>query len=68
MKNGGVLYVQEGATATFMGTAEFKDNSVLTKALDTSGCASNCPDGPGVSYLVKKGGAVHNKVCISPSR
>eukprot|EP00903_Cladosiphon_okamuranus_P012904 g12048.t1 len=48
VKNGGVLYVDEGAKATFMGTADFYDNSVLNK-LDQSG------------YVVKKGGAVHNK-------
>ncbi|CAM9822187.1 unnamed protein product [Ascophyllum nodosum] len=63
-KNGGVLYVSEGTTATFMGTSEFTGNSVLTKILDCDLEQSRCYPfyvSAGDTYAVKKGGAVHNK-------
>ena len=61
--NGGVLYVDEGATATFMGTAEFTDNSVANEALEPVSCGEGCITiSRGESYVVKKGAAVHNKV------
>ncbi|CAN0215543.1 unnamed protein product [Scytosiphon promiscuus] len=62
VKNGGVLSVVDGATATFMGTAEFIDNSVLIKQIGPISCGDYCTRiGRGLSYIVKKGGAVHNK-------
>ena len=69
VKNGGVLNVAEGAKATFMGTAEFSDNSVLIKQLGTVSCGEGCTRvGPGQSYATKKGGAIHNKVRATRSR
>lgn len=65
VKNGGVLYVDEGATATFMGTAEFTDNSVAVKQIGPISCDGGCTIGPGISYIIKKGGAIHNKVSIA---
>ncbi|CAM9677141.1 unnamed protein product [Ectocarpus fasciculatus] len=62
VKNGGVLSVAEGATATFMGTSEFSDNSVAVKQLGEVSCGDGCfRTGRGLSYVVKKGGAIHNK-------
>ena len=64
-KNGGVLYVSEGTTATFVGTSKFIGNSVLTKILDCDLEQSRCYPyyvSAGDTYAVKKGGAVHNKV------
>ncbi|CAN0128362.1 unnamed protein product [Scytosiphon promiscuus] len=62
VKNGGVLSVAEGATVIFMGTSEFTDNSVLLKQLGPVSCGDDCLRiARGVSYVVKKGGAVHNK-------
>lgn len=56
----------EGATATFMGTSEFTDNSVLLKQLESVSCGENCTrTSRGRSYAVKKGGAIHNKVRTS---
>lgn len=53
----------EGATATFMGTAKFTDNSVAIKQIGPISCGDDCTRiARGVSYIVKKGGAVHNKV------
>ena len=63
VKNGGVLNVAEGATATFLGTAEFNENYVTEKYLGPVSCGENCSrTGRGLSYIVKKGGAIHNKV------
>ncbi|CAM9305642.1 unnamed protein product, partial [Ectocarpus fasciculatus] len=62
VKNGGVLSVAEGATATFMGTSEFSDNSVAVKQIGPISCGDGCTTiGAGLSYIVKKGGAIHNK-------
>ncbi|CBN76928.1 asn/thr-rich large protein family protein [Ectocarpus siliculosus] len=62
VKNGGVLSVAEGATSTFMGTSEFSDNSVAVKQLGAVSCGDGCErTGRGLSYVVKKGGAIHNK-------
>ncbi|CBJ25812.1 asn/thr-rich large protein family protein [Ectocarpus siliculosus] len=62
VKNGGVLSVAEGATATFMGTSEFSDNSVAVKQIGPVSCGDGCTRiGRGLSYIVKKGGAIHNK-------
>eukprot|EP00903_Cladosiphon_okamuranus_P018941 g17419.t1 len=63
-KNGGVLSVAEGATDTFMGTSNFTDNSVVVKDLcDHDDCVGST--GRGLSYVIKKGGAVHNKGTLS---
>lgn len=63
MKNGGVLSVAEGAKTTFMGNAEFAGNSIAIKQLGPVSCGPNClRTARGESYVVKKGGAVHNKV------
>eukprot|EP00903_Cladosiphon_okamuranus_P018939 g17418.t1 len=60
--NGGVLYVAEGATATFLGTADFQENYTDNKVL----CDEDCTQiGRGLSYVIKKGGAIHNKGMIS---
>lgn len=61
VKNGGVLYVAEGATATFMGTSSFTDNSVMEKTLEPISCGTSCSR---TNYVIKKGGAIHNKVCL----
>ena len=64
--NGGVLYVDEGATATFMGTAQFSGNSIANKQLEPVSCGEGCTSiSRGESYIVKKGAAVHNKVACS---
>ena len=48
---------------TFMGTAKFMDSSVRVKQLSPVSCGPNCTlTAPGESYVVKKGGAIHNKV------
>ena len=48
---------------TFMGTAMFIDNSILIKQLDPVTCGEGCTrTARGLSYVVKKGGAIHNKV------
>ena len=58
-----MLYVEEGATATFKGTAEFNDNSVVNKQIGPVSCGEGCTrTGKGLSYIAKKGGAIHNKV------
>ncbi len=55
--------MEEGASATFMGTSEFSDNSIAIKQLDDVSCGDGCSSiGKGVSYVTTKGGAVHNKV------
>eukprot|EP00903_Cladosiphon_okamuranus_P014210 g13202.t1 len=60
--NGGVLYVDEGSTATFMGTAYFLGNSVANEQLGPVSCGEGCTrTARGESYITKKGGAVHNK-------
>eukprot|EP00752_Nemacystus_decipiens_P009969 g8891.t1 len=61
VKNGGVLYVAEGATATFMGASEFSNNSVAIKQIGPITSGDSIITGRGVSYIVKKGGAIHNK-------
>ncbi|CAM9828624.1 unnamed protein product [Pylaiella littoralis] len=62
VKNGGVLSVAEGATATFVGAASFTDNSIAIKQIGPISCGDGCTrTGRGLSYIVKKGGAVHNK-------
>ncbi|CAM9416199.1 unnamed protein product, partial [Ectocarpus fasciculatus] len=61
VKNGGVLSVAEGATATFMGTSEFSDNSVAAKQLGPVVEGNNFVTGRGTSFIAKKGGAIHNK-------
>ena len=58
MKNGGVLHVAEGATATFMGASEFRNNSIAVRSTPTS-CGEGCQR---IVYDTKKGAAVHNKV------
>lgn len=61
--NGGVLSVAEGATATFVGTAHFQENYVQNKELGGVSCGEGCTrTGRGLSYIIKKGGAIHNKV------
>eukprot|EP00752_Nemacystus_decipiens_P015949 g14254.t1 len=61
--NGGVLYVDEGAATTFMGTSDFSDNSVANEQLGPISCGDGCTrTAQGESYIVKKGAAVHNKV------
>lgn len=56
--------MDEGASATFMGTAEFSDNSITIKQIGPISCGNGCIRiGRGLSYIVKKGGAIHNKVC-----
>ncbi|CAM9827986.1 unnamed protein product [Pylaiella littoralis] len=66
VKNGGVLSVAEGATATFMGAANFTDNSIAIKQIGPISCGDRCTTvGPGLSYIVKKGGAVHNKGALT---
>lgn len=58
-----MLSVAEGATATFLGSSEFTDNSIKIKQTGTVSCGVGCTTiGKGLSYVVKKGGAVHNKV------
>ena len=48
---------------TFMGTAKFINNSVLNKQLDPVTCGEGCNTiSRGESYVVKKGGAIHNEV------
>ena len=60
VKNGGALSISEECTVTFMGTAKFIDNSVLIKQ---QACGEGCSRFVrGQSYVVKKGGAIHNKV------
>lgn len=54
-----MLYVAEGATTTFMGVAEFSNNSISIKLLEPIYCGDNCGT---VVYVTKKGCAVHNKV------
>ena len=61
----------EGATATFMGTSEFSDNSVAIRQIGPVSYGPGCTTiGRGLSYVTKKGGAVHNKVllCVGRSR
>lgn len=66
VKNGGVLSVEEGAAATFMGTSEFSDNTIINKQLGSVSCGEGCTTvSRGLSYVVKKGGAIHNKVYLS---
>lgn len=50
----------EGATATFKGTANFSDNSIVMKDISDGACCSS----GGITYVAKKGGAVHNKVIM----
>ena len=57
-KNGGTLYVQEGATATFMGTAGFYNNTVMETELPAVPVGNG---GFSLRYIRKKGGALHNK-------
>lgn len=57
-KNGGVLYVSEGTTATFLGASEFTGNSIMTRSCETT---TECSQ---YEYVVKKGGAIHNKVSL----
>lgn len=58
-----MLYVDEGATATFMGTSEFSENSIVNDQLGSVSCGEGCTRiARGVSYSVNKGAAVHNKV------
>ena len=46
-----------------MGTAEFTDNSIAVKQIGPVSCGDGCTRiGRGLSYITKKGGAVHNKV------
>ncbi len=50
-----------------MGTSEFSDNSIAIKYLATVPCGDGLDDDcitirKGLSYVAKKGGAVHNKV------
>lgn len=67
VKNGGVINVGEGATATFMGTSEFSDNSIAVKQLGPVSCGEGCTTiGKGLSYVTTKGGAIHNKVHTAP--
>ncbi|CAM9315204.1 unnamed protein product [Ectocarpus sp. 13 AM-2016] len=66
VKNGGVLYVAEGATATFMGTSKFSNNSVAMKQIGPISCGEGCTRiARGLSYIVKKGGAIHNKGALT---
>ncbi|CAN0176000.1 unnamed protein product [Scytosiphon promiscuus] len=45
-----------------MGSSEFNDNSVMIKQIGPISCGDNCTRiGRGLSYIVKKGGAIHNK-------
>ncbi|CAM9293134.1 unnamed protein product [Ectocarpus fasciculatus] len=45
-----------------MGTSEFSDNSVTVKQIGPISCGDGCERiARGVSYIVKKGGAIHNK-------
>lgn len=60
--NGGALSIEEGARATFEGTAEFRDNSVLNRDIGPIEVESGFLTARGISYVVKKGGAIHNKV------
>ncbi|CAM9393056.1 unnamed protein product [Sphacelaria rigidula] len=57
-KNGGTLYVQEGATATFMGTAGFYNNTVMETELPPVLFGGG---GFSLRSIRKKGGALHNK-------
>ncbi|CAM9839196.1 unnamed protein product [Ectocarpus sp. 12 AP-2014] len=45
-----------------MGTSEFSNNSVAMKQIPTTSCGDGCTGTVrGLSYIVKKGGAIHNK-------
>ena len=62
--NGGALSVEEEATVTFKGTSEFRNNSVLNKFMGPIETEDGFLTARGISYAVKKGGAIHNKVHV----
>lgn len=59
MTKGGALYVDKGSSATFMGTARFIGNSVITKIRPST----QSSDGRFRSNI-PRGGAVFNKVIV----
>ncbi|CAN0459683.1 unnamed protein product [Ectocarpus sp. 12 AP-2014] len=49
-----------------MGTSEFSDNSVEMKQIGPVSCGDGCTRiARGLSYIVKKGGAIHNKGALT---
>ena len=58
------MYVEKGSSATFLGAARFFENTVISTDLSSTstGASGNKND-----YIIRRGGAVFNKVrCILP--